>query len=179
MELISVNCNHCGAPLEVGANARFVTCTFCNSQLEVKRSESAVFTEEITRIADNTQQMAGSLEVIELQNEIERLDREWIAGNPVSFDKHGRPIGQTTTGGAVFGLMFSIFFAIVAFSMAGFAASNGAPGIFALVPVGMGIFALVAGFMGIGKANVYQERKNEYERHRASMVERLEAKRLK
>lgn len=158
-------------------NARFVTCTFCNSQLEVKRSESAVFTEEITRIADNTQQMAGSLEIIELQNEIERLDREWIAGNPVSFDKHGRPIDRTSTAGSVFGLMFSIFFAIVAFSMAGFAASNGAPGIFALVPVGMGIFALVAGFMGIGKANEYQSRRRDYEQVRNSMLERLDEKR--
>lgn len=177
MEMISVTCNHCGAPLEVGANARFVTCKFCNSQLEVKRSDSAIFTEEISRIAQNTQQMAGSLEIIELQNEIERLDREWMAGNPVSFDQHGRPTTQTSPGGAVFGLMFTIFFAIVAFSMAGFAASSGAPGIFALVPVGMGIFALAAGIMGLGKASQYQSRKSDYEQQRAAMVARLEAMR--
>lgn len=177
METISVRCNHCGAPLDVGANARFVTCKFCNSQLEVKRSDSAVFTEEIARLAGHTEQMAGSLEVIELQNEIERLDREWVAGNPVSFDKHGRPITQTGTGGAVFGLMFSIFFAIVAFGMAGFATSAGAPGIFGLVPVGMGIFALTAGIMGLGKANQYQSRKSDYEQRRAAMVARLEAMR--
>ena len=67
MEMISVSCNHCGAPLKVGPNSRFVTCTFCNSRLEVKRSDSAIFTEEISRIANTTQQMAGSLEVIELQ----------------------------------------------------------------------------------------------------------------
>lgn len=177
MEMISVRCNHCGAPLGVGANARFVTCTFCNSQLEIKRSDSAVFTEEITRIAENTKQMAGSLEVIELQNEIERLDREWVAGNPVSSDEHGRPTTPTGTGGAVFGLMFSIFFALVAFAMAGFASTLGAPGIFALVPVGMGIFALAAGIMGLGKANQYQSRKSIYEQQRAAMVARLDVMR--
>ena len=177
METVSVCCNRCGAPLDVGVNARFVTCKFCNSQLEVKRSESAVFTEEIIRIADSTRQMAGSLEVIELQNEIERLDREWVAGNPVSFDKDGRPVAQASPGGAVFGLMFSIFFAIVAFSMAGFASSSGAPGIFALVPVGMGIFAVVAGIMGVGKSNQHQVKKSEYEQRRAEMVARLDAMR--
>ena len=173
MEMISVCCNHCGAPLKVGENARFVTCSFCNTQLEVKRSDSAVFTEEITRLADNTKQMAGSLEIIELQNEIERLDREWSAGNPVSFNKHGQPTTPTSSGGAVFGLMFSIFFALVAFSMAGISSSFGAPGIFALVPVGMGIFALAAGIMGIGKANQYQSNKSIYEQQRAAMVARL------
>ena len=177
METISVRCNHCGAPLDVGANARFVTCKFCNSQLEVKRSESAVFTEEITRIADNTQQMAGSLEVIELQNEIERLDREWVAGNPVSFDKHGRPSTQTSHSGAMLGLMFTIFFAIVCFAMAAFVSSSPAPGIFALVPVGMGIFALAGGIMGISRANQYQLRKSDYEQRRAAMVARLDAMR--
>ena len=177
METISVRCNHCGAPLDVGANARFATCKFCSSQLEIKRSDSAVFTEEIARIADNTRQMAGSLEIIELQNEIERLDREWTAQNPVSFDKHGQPISQTGTGGAVFGLMFSIFFAIVTFAMAGAAASAGAPGIFPLVPVGMGIFALAAGIMGLVKANTSQSRQGDYDQRRAAMVARLEAMR--
>ena len=38
-------------------------------------------------------------------------------------------------------MAFAIFFAVVCFSMAGVVSSFGAPGIFALVPVGMGIFA--------------------------------------
>ena len=177
METISVRCNHCGAPLDIGANARYATCKFCNSQLEIKRSDSAVFTEEITRLADNTQHMAGSLEIIELQNEIERIDREWATRNPIPSDADGRPTGRASRGGAMFGLMFSIFFAIVAFAMAGTASSFGAPGIFTLVPIGMGIFAVAAGIMGLGKANEYQSRKSDYEQRRADMVARLEAMR--
>ena len=132
METLSVRCNHCGAPLEVGRETRFVTCQFCNSQLEVKRTESTVFTEEIAKISQNTERMAGSLEVLELQNDLERLDREWIASNPVSFDSDGRPVRQTGSGGAAFGMAFAIFFAIVCFGMAGAASSFGAPGIFVL-----------------------------------------------
>ena len=100
-----------------------------------------------------------------------------MAANPVTFDKDGQPNSQTSPGGAVFGLMFTIFLAIVAFSMAGFVASSGAPWIFAMVPVGMGIFALVGGIMGLGKANQYQSRKGNYEQQRAHMVARLEAMR--
>lgn len=31
MRLISVNCNHCGAPLEVAEEVRFVTCAYCKT----------------------------------------------------------------------------------------------------------------------------------------------------
>jgi DNA-directed RNA polymerase subunit RPC12/RpoP len=177
MEIQSVRCNHCGAPLEVGVETRFVTCQFCNSQLEVKRTESTVFTEEIAKITQNTERMAGSLEVLELQNDLERLDREWIASNPVSFDKDGRPIRQTGSGAAAIGLAFAIIFAVLCFGMARSVSTMGAPGFFALVPVGMGIFAIIAGIMGIGKANDYETRRNFYEQRRAEMVKRLDSMR--
>jgi DNA-directed RNA polymerase subunit RPC12/RpoP len=177
METQSVQCNHCGAPLEVGKATRFVTCQFCNSQLEVKRTESTVFTEEIAKITQNTERMAGSLEVLELQNDLERLDREWAASNPVSFNKNGQPVEQTGRGGAAFGMAFAIFFAVICFSMAGAASSFGAPGIFALVPVGMGIFAIVAAILGMGKANDYETRKSQYEQRRAVMAARLDSMR--
>jgi DNA-directed RNA polymerase subunit RPC12/RpoP len=179
METVSVRCNHCGASLKAGEQTRFITCQFCNSQLEIKRTDTSIFTEEIQQIAQTTRQMAGSLDVIELQNEIERLDREWTASNPVSYNKDGQPIRTTSSGGAAFGLVFAIIFAIVCFSMAGFTSSIGAPGIFPLIPVGMGIFAIVAGIMGIAKANDYQSRNADYQGRRAAMLARLETMRRK
>jgi DNA-directed RNA polymerase subunit RPC12/RpoP len=177
MEIQSVRCNHCGAPLEVGMETRFVTCQFCNSQLEVKRTESTVFTEEIAKISQNTERMAGSLEVLELQNDLERLDREWIASNPLSFDNDGRPIRQTGTGGAVFGMVFAILFAVVCFGIAAAISTSGAPAIVPLVPIGIGIFALVAAITGIGKATQYESRRSDYEQRRAAMVARLDSMR--
>lgn len=176
MEMLSVRCNHCGAPLEVGEETRFVTCQFCHSPLEVKRTDSSVFTEEVAKIARNTEQMAGSLGVIELQNDIERLDREWMASNPVTFDKNGRPMGEPGSGAAAFQMGFAIFFAVVCFGMAA-AMSNFGGGMMAVVPVGMGIFAVVAGIMGIGRAGQYQSRKDAYLQQRAAMLAQLDARR--
>ncbi len=177
METQSVRCNHCGAPLKVGRETRFVTCQFCNCELEVKRTESTIFTEEIAKISQNTERMAGSLEVLELQNELERLDREWTASNPVSFDNNGQPVGQTGRGGAAFGMAFAIFFAVICFSMAGAASFLGPMGIIGLVPLGMGIFAIVAAIMGIRSANDYETRRSEHEKRRTAMVARLDAMR--
>lgn len=151
METLSVRCNHCGAPLQIGNGTRFVTCQFCQSNLEVKRTDGSVFTEEVVKIAENTGRMAESLEVIELQNEIERLDREW-ARKEAGYISHGknRPHWPSSS---LFGLAFGIFFACVCFGMA-FVMSNIA---------GMGVFAIVAAVMNMNKgaellANLQQAR---------------------
>lgn len=178
METISVRCNHCGAPLDVGAETRFVTCQFCNSQLEIKRNETSVFTEEVARIARNTDQMAESLEVIKLQNEIEQLDREWSA-QLAQAAPSGRDGGPQTTGAAFFGLGFAVFFALVCFGVAGAAGSHGAPGIFTLVPVGMGIFALVAAVMGLAKSRTIDETRGSYQLRRDALTRRLAAMKRK
>jgi hypothetical protein len=173
MELISVRCNHCGAPLDVGEKTRFVTCQFCKSQLEIKRSESAVFTEEVARIVENTEKMAGSLEVIRLQNEIEQLDREWSLQQSTSgSERHSR--GPQSVGGAIFGLGFAIFFALVCFGMAAAVGGiGGIGGMISLVPIGMGIFALVAGVMGVAKAGNAQSSQRFYQEQRDALVRRL------
>ncbi len=45
MELLSLTCGHCGAPLEVPEETRYVTCGYCSSKLEVHRSGGAIYTE--------------------------------------------------------------------------------------------------------------------------------------
>lgn len=77
MTLLSVSCNHCGAPLEISEETKFVTCRHCNRQLAVKHSDSAIFTEVLTQLAERTADMADDLKIIQLQNDLERLDREW------------------------------------------------------------------------------------------------------
>ena len=77
MDLTPVTCNHCGASLQVPPAARFVTCRYCNSQLEIKRNESTITTEVLQQINQNTASMAEDLHAIRRETEIERLDREW------------------------------------------------------------------------------------------------------
>ena len=77
MELIAVRCNHCGAPLQMPADAQFVTCMFCKSELSVQRSEGAISTALLQGISEKTDRIADDLGVLRVQGELELLDREW------------------------------------------------------------------------------------------------------
>jgi DNA-directed RNA polymerase subunit RPC12/RpoP len=47
MQLESITCNHCGAPLDVPDAANFVKCNHCDSRLAIKRTQSTTYTEEL------------------------------------------------------------------------------------------------------------------------------------
>jgi DNA-directed RNA polymerase subunit RPC12/RpoP len=168
METLSVRCNHCGAPLQVASNTRFVTCQFCGSSLEVKRTESSIFTEEVAKIAENTGRMAESLNVIALQNEIEKLDREVGLSHVSSSNTKGRGLAGGVLGGA-----FGILFAVVCFLMAtGF--DKAGTGVFTIVPIGMGVFGLVvAGAAFFGSVN-HEAARSNYQKRRAELESTLE-----
>lgn len=73
----TIACNSCGAPLNVPPTANFATCAHCNSQLAIKRNDTARYTETLDRIEGYTERIAEDVEQIRLQNDLERLDREW------------------------------------------------------------------------------------------------------
>lgn len=177
METLSVRCNHCGAPLQVAERTRFVTCQFCQSSLEVKRTDNSIFTEEVAKIAENTGKMAESLEVIALQNEIERLDREWGI-EQVNAMVPSRT-GPRPPGNPWIVCVFTIFFAAVCFSMASLAHSQRVGGIFVFVPVGMGLFALFAGISGVLKGETRKVAQTGYQQRRAELEHQLETLRQK
>ncbi|MDQ3704464.1 MAG: zinc ribbon domain-containing protein [Chloroflexota bacterium] len=77
MELETLNCNHCGAPLRVPESANFVTCAHCGSQLAVKRTDTAHYTEVLTRLDARTTEMAQELQELKLQNELNAIDDAW------------------------------------------------------------------------------------------------------
>lgn len=177
METLSVRCNHCGAPLQIGNGTRFVTCQFCQSHLEVKRTDSSVFTEEVAKIAENTGRMAESLEVIELQNEIERLDREW-AQKEAGYISHGKN-GPHRPSSSLFGLAFGIFFACVCFGMAvvmsNIAGSfHGGFSAMGLVPAGMGVFAIVAAVINMNKGVELERAESAHQARRAELLAKLQ-----
>lgn len=72
-----VCCQGCGADLEVNEAVRFVTCNFCGSRLEVVHDTTTTHTRLLDAIHRTTTEMAGNLRVIELQNDLELLDRNW------------------------------------------------------------------------------------------------------
>src|SRR5579864_8384583 len=77
MNVINLACNHCGAPLEVAEGTKFVTCRFCSSRLAIEHSESAFYSRVLEALENQTSALSQDLETIKIQNEIERLDREW------------------------------------------------------------------------------------------------------
>lgn len=81
-ELLSLVCNHCGAPLQPPASARFITCEHCGSTLEIKSEGGAAFTAVIERVealGQRADQLTEKLEIVELNNELEELYRQWSA----------------------------------------------------------------------------------------------------
>ncbi len=173
METLSVRCNHCGAPLELAAKTRFVTCQFCHSHLEVKRTESSIFTEEVAKIAENTSKMADSLEVISLQNELERLDRDHAPERAMQAAKNlpnGAFAGCIPAVVLVMFTAFGLFFATTSSQM-------GAPGIFPLFGGGFALIGVI-GLVGIIKQLVAPKESlpngSAYQQQRAELVRKIE-----
>src|SRR5687768_2326314 len=74
-QVTSIACNNCGAALQVSDATRFATCTYCNSQLAVHRTDSAAYTEVLHAVKANTDRIADDVGAIRVQNELEALDR--------------------------------------------------------------------------------------------------------
>jgi len=75
MELESLNCDHCGAPLEISLTANYVKCNHCGSQLAVRRSATATFTEKVEQLAETTEQLAEQVSDLTRQSKLTELER--------------------------------------------------------------------------------------------------------
>lgn len=168
MKLMSVNCNHCGAPLQVAEAARFVTCGYCETQLSVEHSGSAVYTQVLEEIRQTTEKLEQDVASLKRSSVVEQLDREWMIEREkymVSTQNGGREIpsaGGSIVGGVV-AVVFGIFWTIMVSSM-------GAPGffpLFGLLFIGAGIFSM---FAHVGKAGDYRAAEARYQRRRRELM---------
>ena len=172
-KILSVNCNHCGATLDVDEQTRFVTCAFCHSRLAIQRTDSAVFTEVLEKIEAQTGQMAGNLKVIELQNNLDQLDREWTMSrdNLLVSGRDGSRGEPSIVGGVI-----SILVGIVGGgAWTAFAASNGAPPFFPLFGLLFMGGAVVVGLISIIKAGHLDATRGDYETRRRQLIDAIDA----
>jgi hypothetical protein len=173
METLSVRCNHCGAPLEVAGNIRFVTCQFCQSSLEVKRHSGAVFTEEVARIAENTEKIAEGLDVIQLQNDLEKLDRDWEArpARPlITWDRKG----VRRKSNPMMSLWIAVFLMIFAFTASVFFEGIISAGLIRVVIMAMGIMAAISFILLYARHQQERTSREAYQRRRRELERRLE-----
>ena len=165
-EIVALSCNHCGAALDVGPQTRFVTCAHCGSRLEIHRSGSAMFTEVLQQLDERTERIAEDVETIKLQNELERLDREWEQRrqNYLTRNKDGSAT-EPSKAGNVIGVIMCVFAMGFAIFWMGMTVKIGAPFPMTLFGIVFLIVPPIAIFSGMKKSGEYRE---ELQRHTAA-----------
>lgn len=91
MKTLTLNCNHCAAPLEVDSAAKYVTCAFCNCQLEIQSTGSSFSTRVLDQLVTNTTHIRNDVAALRRRLEIRELDFRWERQSRVlaDFDENG------------------------------------------------------------------------------------------
>jgi hypothetical protein len=175
MRLVSLNCNQCGAPLEVPEKVQFVTCAYCSARLSIQRSGGAVYSQALDEVEKRTEQIADDLETIKLQNELASLDRQWMLDRD-RYKVKGRDGEYSVPGqtGSIMGMILAAGFGL--FWTVG-AASMGAPVFFPLFGIVFVIIAIVGGISNLTKADAYQQSRQSYEMRRKTLLHKIRDKR--
>jgi LSD1 subclass zinc finger protein len=174
MKAESLVCNNCGAPLSVPRNANYVVCAHCGSHLAIKRTESAHYTEVLQRLDERAEQMSESLEAIQLQNELERIDREWQIERE-KYRIEGRNGSSTlpSGGGAIVAVIAGVVAVLFGVVWTNMASSMGAPGWFPFFGLIFIMAALVGVASNVMKSSSYSRAEQNYLRRREEVLRRL------
>jgi transcription elongation factor Elf1 len=78
VQVASVSCNHCGAPLHLPADTRFATCSYCGARLEVLHQGGAAYTRVLDDIDQRTRRIEASVDELNHREQLDQLDREWM-----------------------------------------------------------------------------------------------------
>lgn len=173
MKLVSLNCNHCGAPLQVADDARFVTCQFCETQLTVEHTGTAYFTRELEELSDKTEELADEVHRLRSDAELEKLKRNWERRRDelMMSTEEGNRFVPTKTKAILTGFLIcgvAIFFMIMA---GGFAGPRGS-GMGVLVGALMLIVGGASAVHMFLKAETYEREKARYDRRRRELLDR-------
>ena len=152
-KILSPTCNECGAPLSVTVES------------------GAAYSEVVEAVQRKANQIADDVETIKLQNELERLDREWTDDRQryMSANKDGSYSVPSLAGSLVaiaIAVAFGIFWMAPASSMGG-----GVFLLFGLLFIGVGVFT---GISRTKKASEYQNARDRYEIRRVGVVRELD-----
>ena len=172
MQITKVCCQGCGANLEVDESIRFVTCNYCHARLEVVHDSSTTHTKLLEALDQRTESMARDIKVLKLENELERLDREWestrqammIRGKDGSVSE---PSATSATFGGIMAIVGGVAWMI-------FTGASPAPAIFpmfGLVFVGVGIFGMIS---GNGKASEFESLRSRYQMRRGQLISEIQ-----
>ncbi len=189
MEPILLNCNHCGNVIETTRDTKFLTCLFCDSQLEVIRTSSSIYTKvkldhhPISTIQNNslihTQQSFSNpspprvsnsqvQQYTIIQKEIDDLDVAW-----------NQELQQYKINGALptNNEFENVFIPLVIATFGGILAISGASASPTLIFIGafLMVVAIIFAVINNSKKQEYLEAKVLYEDKREQLIKQLPA----
>ena len=168
MRFVDSRCIHCGANLRLANDATHVCCQYCNSELHVVHDGDRVSTELVREMQEGLQQ---KLEVLRVQHELERLDREWTMERENYMVTHkggGRSI-PSATGSIIMGVIAVVF----AIFWLGGASSMGAPAPFVAFGVVFIIVVIASVINGVHKAGAHETGEQQYRASRRHLMQEL------
>ncbi len=166
MKIISSHCDNCGAPLEIPVRARRVTCLFCESVLDVIRTDSVVTTQVIEELRSRIEKTERDLQSIEVREQLRRYDESW-AQYRRTFRAH-KSEGRVTTKGEAEGMiLFGGAIMILGVLVFAFVPPVGAP------LLALGIAPLLVGLILRPDAIRYQRARGKFVMGRRRLSEKL------
>ncbi len=182
MELIALSCDNCGSKLKVSESAKFVTCKHCDTQLAIRHTEGAAFTElaasaarveeSAKQIHEHANEMSGQSDVLVLKNDLERLDREWERDRTELLVKGKN--GHTHVPSRTQGMLLYVLAPVFLF-LGLYAYSQSDNWMMLVISIGVGGAVVFAGSSTMTKAKAFEDAQSRYDLRREELVRELDA----
>lgn len=168
MQMQSLTCNNCGAPLQVPESANYVTCNHCETQLVIHRTKDVTFTDKLDQLARTTDKLTEDVSRLVQQNKLDQLERQWAAerekyfGTSKQGQKYMPSAGQMALGGVVavgIGIVWTVMMA-----------SSDAPifvPLFGLAVIASGV---INTFRAVQKTQAYKAAQRRYQVERSRLL---------
>ena len=170
MPIVSLNCQNCGANLDVPDGARFIKCNYCDSSLEVKSDGGATYTivkEKLDRIEKKTDHIEQRVDSLHLQREIDNLDLQWERRSRrlMMSNKHGRQYVPKVYHAYLSGAA-SVLMGVIWFSWTNKSGMSDHIMLFGVLIFAVGV---LMAFYIYSRARKYETERLNYERRRAEL----------
>ncbi|MGC4017426.1 MAG: hypothetical protein QM755_23370 [Luteolibacter sp.] len=169
VRITKVSCQGCGSPLSVNESIRYATCNHCGASLEIIHDPSVTHSRLLEKLEQRTDALANGLKVLQLQNDLELLDREWDRFRDKICDREENgqliePSDRATKGVGVLAMIVGAFLLIAS-------VVNGSPGMGVVVGIALAVIAGIAtASSGSPRVKEYLRMRDRYHRRRGELL---------
>ena len=162
MSVRKLQCQACGAPIEIPDQVRFFTCGHCETALEVHAGEGAAW----TQLAE---QIRADVSVLRARAELAQLEQDWSALQQQEEDARNRVHGGKGCGLAI------VLFAIALLGQLAIAETENplVPVVFASI-AGVGLLVFLAAAIPGPRRRSHAAAEQRYRERRAELLAEIE-----